>query len=58
MQLRAEVEDVFYESGETPSAKTFLFHLHPTVVFHNLLPYNVKVMLEVCRSEVKLFGGV
>ena len=47
-QVRAEIEDVYYEAGEVTSAKSTTFHIHPTVMFHNLLPYNINVMLEVC----------
>ncbi|XP_052264161.1 intermembrane lipid transfer protein VPS13A-like [Dreissena polymorpha] len=46
IRVRAEIEDVYYQDGDTLSAKSTIFHLHPTVIFHNLLPYDVKVMLE------------
>ncbi|WAR29706.1 VPS13-like protein [Mya arenaria] len=59
LQLRAEIEAVYYEGGEMPSAKSTVFHLYPTAIFHNLLPYDVKVMLELAaKSTCILYEGV
>ncbi|WAR29642.1 VP13A-like protein [Mya arenaria] len=57
IKLRAEIEAVYYEGGEMPSAKSTVFHLYPTAIFHNLLPYDVKVMLEGTEDEMMLKKG-
>ncbi|KAL4216396.1 Vacuolar protein [Mactra antiquata] len=56
-KVRAEVEDVFYEDGDTPAAKSTTFHLHPTVVMHNLLPNDVKLLLEGSADEFQIERG-
>ncbi|KAH3865966.1 hypothetical protein DPMN_029014 [Dreissena polymorpha] len=57
IRVRAEIEEVYYQDGDTLSAKSTIFHLHPTVIFHNLLPYDVKVMLEGTADEMLLQKG-
>ena len=46
-QLFSEVETIFFESGDEKSAKCYVMSLEPSVILHNLLPLNVKYMLEV-----------
>lgn len=46
--MRSEVINVYFDETEELSAKTYLFHLSPTIVFHNLLNIPVTFLLEVC----------
>lgn len=48
IQVRSEVINVYFDETEELSAKTYLFHLSPTIVFHNLLNIPVTFLLEVC----------
>lgn len=42
-----DVEQVYYEDSMDKQPKCYTFNLHPTVVFHNLLPHEVAVTMEV-----------
>lgn len=46
MNVWAECEQIYYEEGESLTAKSYTLHLCPTVILHNLLPFPVKYMLE------------
>lgn len=48
IQVRSEVINVYFDETEELSSKTYLFHLSPTIVFHNLLNIPVTFLLEVC----------
>lgn len=48
VQVRSEVINVYFDETEELSSKTYLFHLSPTIVFHNLLNIPVTFLLEVC----------
>lgn len=48
IQVRSEVINVYFDETEELSAKTYLFHLSPSIVFHNLLNIPVTFLLEVC----------
>ncbi|XP_060559281.1 intermembrane lipid transfer protein VPS13A-like [Ruditapes philippinarum] len=56
-KVRADIETVYYETGDTPSAKSTTFHLYPTVILHNLLPYKVKVLLQGTEDNFELDRG-
>ncbi|XP_053387649.1 intermembrane lipid transfer protein VPS13A-like isoform X4 [Mercenaria mercenaria] len=56
-KVRAQIESVYYEGGDTLAAKSTTFHLYPTVVMHNLLPYKIRVMLEGTADAFELDRG-
>lgn len=47
LQVRSEIINVYLDETEELSAKTYLFHLSPSIVFHNLLNIPVTILLEV-----------
>ena len=49
LKVRTTVENVLYEYTGEKSAATYTIHLHPCVVFRNLLPTTVSYTLEVNR---------
>ncbi|XP_048251088.1 vacuolar protein sorting-associated protein 13A-like isoform X4 [Haliotis rufescens] len=53
-----EVENIFFEAGEEPSAKSYVLHLYPTVILHNLLPFPITYMLEGMAEQQTLQKGV
>ncbi|XP_056003796.1 intermembrane lipid transfer protein VPS13A-like isoform X2 [Ostrea edulis] len=55
--VRSEVIPVYYDETEELSAKTYLFHLSPSIVFHNLLNIPITFLLEGMGSEVSLSSG-
>ncbi|XP_065940396.1 intermembrane lipid transfer protein VPS13A isoform X3 [Magallana gigas] len=55
--VRSEVINVYFDETEELSSKTYLFHLSPTIVFHNLLNIPVTFLLEGMASEVSLGKG-
>lgn len=54
LQVRTEVINVYFDETEELSAKTYMFHLSPSIVFHNLLNIPVTFLLEVCYIMYKL----
>ncbi|XP_025082324.1 vacuolar protein sorting-associated protein 13C-like [Pomacea canaliculata] len=55
--IEAEVEKIFFESGEEKNAKSFFFHLQPTVILHNLLPFTISYLLEGTADHESLTKG-
>ncbi|CAC5424184.1 VPS13A_C [Mytilus coruscus] len=55
--VKVDVEDVYFEVGNTLSAKSYIFHLSPTFILHNLLPYPIRVQLEGIAEERTLQKG-
>ncbi|XP_078330281.1 intermembrane lipid transfer protein VPS13A-like isoform X6 [Crassostrea virginica] len=55
--VRSEVINVYFDETEELSAKTYLFHLSPSIVFHNLLNIPISFLLEGMASEVSLGRG-
>ena len=47
IQVKTAVNNVLYEYTREKSATSYTIHLHPCVVFHNLLPTAVSYTLEV-----------
>ncbi|XP_052084958.1 intermembrane lipid transfer protein VPS13A-like isoform X11 [Mytilus californianus] len=57
ISVRAEIENVYFDVGDTMSAKSFIFHLSPTVILHNLLPYPIRFQLEGTEDHTTLQKG-
>ncbi|CAG2221758.1 VPS13A_C [Mytilus edulis] len=57
ISVRAEIENVYFDVGDTMSAKSFIFHLSPTVILHNLLPYPISFQLEGTEEHTTLQKG-
>ncbi|VDI65829.1 vacuolar protein sorting-associated protein 13A/C, partial [Mytilus galloprovincialis] len=57
ISVRAEIEKVYFDVGDTMSAKSFIFHLSPTVILHNLLPYPISFQLEGTEEHTTLQKG-
>ncbi|XP_067654011.1 intermembrane lipid transfer protein VPS13A-like isoform X3 [Haliotis asinina] len=55
--VSTEVENIFFEAGEEPSAKSYVLHLYPTVILHNLLPFPITYMLEGMSEQQTLKKG-
>ncbi|KAK3590891.1 hypothetical protein CHS0354_020869 [Potamilus streckersoni] len=51
------VEDIYFEAGVSKSAKNIMFHLHPTVVLHNLLPHDIRLLIEGTSDPIELKKG-
>ena len=52
LQVKTGVENVLFEATTELSSKIYNIGLYPSLVFHNLLPYPVKCMLEVSIHNV------
>ncbi|XP_033726256.1 vacuolar protein sorting-associated protein 13A-like isoform X3 [Pecten maximus] len=57
MNVWAECEQIYYEEGDSMTAKSYTLHLCPTVIFHNLLPFPIKFMLEGTEGYQTLDRG-
>ncbi|KAL3884630.1 hypothetical protein ACJMK2_024757 [Sinanodonta woodiana] len=51
------VEDIYFEAAASKSAKNIVFHLHPTVVLHNLLPHDIRLLIEGTSEPIELKKG-
>lgn len=47
MQLVIEEEEYVYDTKLPPSIPHHTFHLYPTAYFHNLLPFDIQLTVEV-----------
>ncbi|KAK3093140.1 hypothetical protein FSP39_011676 [Pinctada imbricata] len=57
ISVRAELVNIYFDESDKLDAKTFVFHLSPTVIFHNLLPIPVQYLLEGTGDEETLQKG-
>ena len=57
ISVRAEIEQVYFDVGDALSAKTYIFHLSPTVILHNLLPCPISFQLEGTEEHIMLQKG-
>jgi len=48
VQVNTTMENILTESTAQLSSKSYIITLHPSLVFHNLLPYPVTCKLQVC----------
>ena len=54
MQLVIEEEEYVYGTKLLSSIPHHNFHLYPTAYFHNLLPFDIQLTVEVANVYLKL----
>ncbi|XP_074661340.1 intermembrane lipid transfer protein VPS13A-like [Tubulanus polymorphus] len=52
-----QVDDVLFELTNDKTAKTYTLHLHPTIVFENILPMTIDYILEGTATQISLEAG-
>ncbi|XP_060080495.1 intermembrane lipid transfer protein VPS13A-like [Ylistrum balloti] len=57
MNVWAECEQIYFEEGDSMTAKSYTLHLSPTVILHNLLPFPIKFLLEGTEGYQTLDRG-
>ncbi|KAJ8307900.1 hypothetical protein KUTeg_014547 [Tegillarca granosa] len=55
--VRTETVNIFYDQTDEETAKTYIMHLSPTVILHNLLTVPIKFLLEGTSDNVELKKG-
>ena len=53
-QAKVEVEDILFESTGEKTAISYTVHLNPSLVFRNILPYDITLLLGVFLFFIKL----